>query len=141
MIGLGCGARSYTSSLHYSFEYAVEISRVRGIIDSYVAAADRDFASAAVGFRLDGDEQRRRWFTQSLLQADGADRAAYRARFGTDVREDFAPELSRFEAAGWTAVTDRRVRLTADGLAWSDAIGPALFSRRVRALMEGYEAR
>lgn len=141
MIGLGCGARSYTSSLHYSFEYAVEISRVRRIIDSYVSAPDRDFASAAVGFRLDGDEQRRRWFAQSLLQADGADTAAYRDRFGTDVREDFVAELSRFEAAGWAVSVDGRIRLTAEGLAWSDAIGPALFSRRVKALMEDYEAR
>lgn len=41
MVGLGRGARSYTSGMHYSFEYAVEIGHVRGIIDSYGQGAAR----------------------------------------------------------------------------------------------------
>ena len=39
MIGLGCGARSYTSGLHYSFDYAVDMHQIRGIIDDYVAGS------------------------------------------------------------------------------------------------------
>jgi oxygen-independent coproporphyrinogen-3 oxidase len=136
MIGLGCGARSYTSALHYSFEYAVEVGQVRRIIDDYVAT--EDFSSALVGFGLDDDERRRRYLIQSLLQAGGADRAAYRARFGTDPLDDFGRDLTRFADAGWSQASADRIRLTAEGLAWSDAIGPALFSPRVRALMDGY---
>jgi oxygen-independent coproporphyrinogen-3 oxidase len=139
MIGLGCGARSYTSRLHYSFEYAVEITHVRRIIDEYIAAPD--FGTAAVGFRLDDAERRRRYVLQSLLQAEGADPAAYRARFGTDLADDFAAELAQFADAGWLQTDAERIRLTAEGLAWSDAIGPALFSPGVRALMDGYSAR
>jgi coproporphyrinogen III oxidase-like Fe-S oxidoreductase len=139
MVGLGCGARSYTSDLHYSFEYAVEISRVRGIIDDFIAAPE--FTVAEVGFRLDDDEQRRRYLLQSLLQAEGTDRAAYRARFGTDALDDFAGPLAPLVAAGWTKADAERIRLTSEGLAWSDAIGPALFSPRVRTLMDGYQAR
>jgi oxygen-independent coproporphyrinogen-3 oxidase len=139
MVGLGCGARSYTSALHYSFEYAVEIGHVRRIIDAYVTTPD--FASATVGFTLDDDERRRRYLIQSLLQARGVDRAAYRARFGTDPLADFASDIARFEAAGWTEADADLVRLTGEGLAWSDAIGPALFSSRVRALMDAYEGR
>ena len=30
MVGLGCGARSYTAGLHYSFDYAVSVGEVRG---------------------------------------------------------------------------------------------------------------
>jgi oxygen-independent coproporphyrinogen-3 oxidase len=139
MVGLGCGARSYTCALHYSFEYAVGIGHVRRIIDDYVAAPG--FAAAAVGFALDDDERRRRHLIQSLLQAEGVDRASYQTRFGTDPLADFAGEFARFGDAGWTQADTDRIRLTAEGLAWSDAIGPALFSPRVRALMDGCQAR
>ncbi len=37
MVGLGCGARSYTRGLHYSSEYAVGASGVRAILRDYVA--------------------------------------------------------------------------------------------------------
>ncbi|GAA3230602.1 STM4012 family radical SAM protein [Actinocorallia longicatena] len=135
MVGLGCGARSYTSALHYSFEYAVHATQVRGIIDDYVAAAD--FSTARVGFTLDDGERRRRHLIQSLLQVTGVDRAAYRERFGSDVLDDF--DLTPY--TGWTEEDAATVRLTPEGLAHSDAIGPALFSAPVRALMDAYEAR
>ncbi|MEU5990311.1 STM4012 family radical SAM protein [Spirillospora sp. NPDC047418] len=139
MVGLGCGARSYTSSLHYSFEYAVGASQVRSIIDSYVS--ETDFTTARVGFTLDDAEQRRRHLVQSLLQATGVDRAAYRARFGTDLLTDFAAALAPFGDRGWLETSDTALRLTPEGLAYSDAIGPALFSARVQTLMDAYEAR
>jgi oxygen-independent coproporphyrinogen-3 oxidase len=136
MIGLGCGARSYTSSLHYSFDYAVSAHEVRGIIDDYVAT--EDFAHAEVGIRLDEDEQRRRHFLQSLLQVDGVDEAAYRERFLTSARDDFAAEIRQLRAAGFI---EDSLRLTPEGLAWSDGIGPLLFSTRIRAAMRAYELR
>jgi oxygen-independent coproporphyrinogen-3 oxidase len=139
MVGLGCGARSYTSRLHYSFEYAVGAGQVRSIIDSYVG--ETDFTTARVGFALDCDEQRRRHLLQSLLQAAGVDRAAYRARFDTDPVDDFAADLAAFGDRGWLDTSDSTVRLTPEGLAYSDAIGPALFSSRVQGLMDSYEAR
>jgi oxygen-independent coproporphyrinogen-3 oxidase len=137
MIGLGCGARSYTTGLHYSFEYAVGATPVRAIIDSYVREAD--FTTARVGFTLDGGERRRRHLIQSLLQAPGLDRAAYRERFGADVAADF--DLEPFAERGWLEEDQDVVRLTPEGLAHSDAVGPALFSPEVRTLMDSYEAR
>ncbi|KAB2346469.1 STM4012 family radical SAM protein [Actinomadura rudentiformis] len=139
MVGLGCGARSYTSKLHYSFEYAVGASQVRGIIDAYVG--ENDFGTARVGFALDDEERRRRHFVQSLLQASGLERAAYRERFGADAADDFAQETAAFADHGWLDLDENVIRLTPEGLAYSDAIGPALFSGRVRALMDSYEAR
>ncbi|WP_243716852.1 STM4012 family radical SAM protein [Actinomadura darangshiensis] len=139
MVGLGCGARSYTSRLHYSFEYAVGASQVRSIIDDYVR--EPDFTTARVGFELDADEQRRRHLVQSLLQANGVDRNAYRARFGADPMDDFPADLKPFGDRGWLEESGDAVRLTPEGLAHSDAIGPALFSSRVRSLMDAYEAR
>ncbi|WP_433256263.1 STM4012 family radical SAM protein [Streptosporangium sp. CA-135522] len=157
MVGLGCGARSYTSRLHYSYEYAVGARQVRAIIDDYVRLAPGEFAVANVGFHLDEDERRRRHLIQSLLQAEGLDPVAYRERFGAEVTADFGEELERLTVRGWlepvrppgpargTSGSEvggaGRLRLTAEGLARSDAIGPALFSGRVRELMAGYEER
>ncbi|MFI6154980.1 STM4012 family radical SAM protein [Kitasatospora sp. NPDC051170] len=139
MIGLGCGARSYTSRLHYSFDYAVNATEVRAIIDEYVATDD--FHHARHGYPMNPEEARRRHLVQSLLQAEGLPLADYRARFGASPAEDFPAELARFAERGWLEDDARRLRLTPEGLAHSDAIGPVLFSPEVRALMDGYEAK
>ncbi|MFD5779218.1 STM4012 family radical SAM protein [Streptomyces sp. NPDC126933] len=141
MIGLGCGARSYTSGLHYSFDYAVDMREIRTIIDAYTVA--EDFSRAEVGYRVDGDEPRRRHLLQSLLQAGGMEVAGYRERFGSGPAEDFPAELGRFAALGWLdgGAGPGLLRLSPEGLAHSDALGPALFSPAVRAAMATYEAK
>ncbi|HEV2637018.1 MAG TPA: STM4012 family radical SAM protein [Actinocrinis sp.] len=140
-IGLGCGARSYTGTLHYSFDYAVSAHEVRAIIDEY--AATRDFTRAQVGFALGLDEQRRRHVVQSLLQADGLGADAYRARFGASPAADFPAEFEALHQRGFLtpATEDSPARLTDEGLAWSDAIGPLFFSAAVRGLMRDCEAK
>lgn len=142
MVGLGCGARSYTSGLHYSHEYAVAARQVRGIIDDYVRLPAEEFAFANVGFHLDEAERRRRHLLQSLSQAEGLDLDAYRKRFDTEATEDFSAELEILTDRGWLDGPEGRwLRLTSEGLAHSDAIGPWLFSAPVRELMAGYEQR
>ncbi|MEU1091295.1 STM4012 family radical SAM protein [Streptomyces sp. NPDC005576] len=142
MVGLGCGARSYTSSLHYSFDYAVGMPKIRHIIDDFTAT--EDFSRAETGRRVDDGESRRRHLLQSLLQAAGLPRAEYRQRFGSDPHEDFPNELARFAALGWLdedGEADAVLRLSPEGLAHSDAVGPALFSPAVRAAMAAYETK
>ncbi|MEU9859552.1 STM4012 family radical SAM protein [Streptomyces sp. NPDC047971] len=141
MIGLGCGARSYTSSLHYSFDYAVDMREVRSIIDAYTGTGD--FTRPEVGRWVDADEARRRHLLQSLLQARGMSTASYEERFGASPFADFPAELGRFEALGWLDPTapDGLLRLSPEGLAHSDALGPALFSPAVRAAMAAYEPK
>ncbi|MFI6283990.1 STM4012 family radical SAM protein [Streptomyces sp. NPDC051018] len=141
MIGLGCGARSYTSRLHYSFDYAVRMPGIRTIIDDYTET--EDFAHAEVGLAVDEGEARRRHLLQSLLQAEGMETAGYRERFGGDPGDDFGPELARFAALGWldADAPPGRLRLSAEGLAYSDALGPELFSPAVRAAMAAYEPK
>jgi oxygen-independent coproporphyrinogen-3 oxidase len=142
MIGLGCGARSYTAGLHYSFDYAVDMHEIRAIIDDYVSRPAADFAHAEIGFPMDPGEARRRHLLQSLLQADGLSLDDYRARFGGTPADDFATELARFADRGWLADDDpATLRLTPEGLAHSDALGPELFSPAVRAAMAAYERK
>ncbi|MER6788042.1 STM4012 family radical SAM protein [Streptomyces sp. NPDC000658] len=142
MIGLGCGARSYTAALHYSFDYAVGMHEIRGIIDDYVAGGPADFARAQVGFRTDPSEARRRHLLQSLLQAEGLRLDDYRARFGGVPADDFGPDLARLADRGWLTDADpTTLRLTPEGLAHSDAVGPALFSPAVRTAMAAYDRK
>jgi oxygen-independent coproporphyrinogen III oxidase len=146
MVGLGCGARSYTRALHYSGEYAVGATGVREILAAYFAKAANlvntgdAFDFVDYGFMLDGAEQRRRFVIQSLLQVEGLDLAAYRARFGSEAVDDL-PELAGFEDRGLAMRDDARLRLTEAGLEMSDVIGPALYSARVRKLMKSYQLR
>ncbi|MEU8592059.1 STM4012 family radical SAM protein [Streptomyces sp. NPDC048664] len=143
MVGLGCGARSYTSALHYSFDYAVDMHRIRAIIDEYTARSTDDFRHADFGWEMDADETRRRHLLQSLLQAEGMGIAEYRTRFGIEPGQDFAAELDRFREQGWLedSTGPEVLRLSAEGLAYSDALGPELFSIAVRERMAAYGPR
>jgi oxygen-independent coproporphyrinogen-3 oxidase len=140
MVGLGCGARSYTRDLHYSFDYAVSVGGVRAVIADYLARPAGDFAYAEVGFALDEGERRRRWLVKTLLRSEGVDRAAWRARFGGDVT-DAVPHLAHLAERGWLTEDAATVRLTDEGLAHSDAVGPWLVSDAVQAAMGEYELR
>src|SRR5262249_31945120 len=127
MIGLGCGARSYTRDLHYSSEYAVGARGVRAILADYVSRPPEAFDAADYGCRLRREEPRRRYVLQSLLQAEGLSRPAYRGRFGTEAMEDL-PELAELEPCGLAAVIEDRLCLTEAGMERSDVIGPWLYS-------------
>ncbi|MCA8957228.1 MAG: STM4012 family radical SAM protein [Planctomycetes bacterium] len=138
MVGLGPGARSYTTDLHYSGEYAVGRTGVRAILDRYLRTEDHSLVD--YGFALDPEERRRRFVIQGLLQAEGLDLAAYRTRFGNDAERDLS-ELHELVAHGLATAGADRITLTAAGLERSDVVGPWLASQRVRQLMEGYAWR
>jgi oxygen-independent coproporphyrinogen-3 oxidase len=140
MVGLGCGARSYTRGLHYALDYAVSPKGIKAILADYLARSDTDFAAADLGFALDAEEQRRRYLLQSILNVEGLDASRYAARFGSDPLDDF-PDLRTFADLGLLEKQGRDWRPTATGLEWSDALGPWFFSERVRALMAEYESK
>ncbi len=151
MVGLGCGARSYTGSTHYSFDYAVGVGKVRSIIADYTGRDAAGFAHAEVGFVLDQGERRRRHVLQSLLRAEGLAVADYTARFGTHPVADFPAEFAALDGRGWLEPgsvpeagrgpgESALVRLTEEGLAHSDSVGPDFFSDRVHRLTAEYEA-
>jgi len=137
-VGLGAGARSYTRSLHHASPFAVTQSAVRANIDAWIDQSDDEFALARHGYRLDDDEQRRRFVLLSLLDT-GVDRAAYAARFGGDVLWHL-PALA--EAIGEALVWDDAgvLRLTERGVEHSDVLGHWLQSHAVRAARDGWVA-
>lgn len=140
MLGLGCGARSYTSDLHYSYEYAVTTSAIRDVITRYLQLDADAFSRVDYGFRLDREDQQRRYAILSLLQCEGLSRADYRSVFDSDVLEDL-PSILRLEQAGYLNVDVDRLKLTPNGLEYSDAIGPWLRSEKVGRLEATYQWR
>jgi len=137
MVGLGCGARSYTRELQYAMPYATGPAAIRGILGDYAARDAKSFAQVDHGFELDEGEQRRRYVALTLLNQAGLPRAAYRQRFGSDALTDL-PQLEELETLGLASKTDRHLRLNQAGLERSDAIGPWLHSPRVTRLIKSF---
>lgn len=134
MVGLGCGARSYTDTLHYSSPFATGPLGVRTILAEWIASDDRAFSEARWGIRLDEDERRRRYVVLELLSDEGLDLEGYRSRFGGDAPKQ-VPELGSLLAWPGEALvvrTDSRIVLTDRGRERSDALGPLFASEAVR---------
>jgi oxygen-independent coproporphyrinogen III oxidase len=140
MIGLGVGARSYTRALHYADDWAVGSAGIREIVAAWIQRSQAELGQARYGITLDGDEQRRRWLIQSLLQIDGLERQAYRERFASEPDDDFA-ELAELVAHGLLIDEGPRLVPSERGLEWADAIAPWLYSEPVRAASREFELR
>lgn len=138
MVGLGCGARSYTRKLHYSTEYAVSRTGVLEILDRFLRRDEASFRVADHGYHLDGEDQRRRFTILGLLLTEGLSISGYRKHFGSDLMDDL-PQLCDLVRAGLAEQTSDRLRLTEEGIERSDTIGPWLYSRRVRNRIETYQ--
>ncbi len=137
MLGLGCGARSYTSRLHYSSRFAVEPTQIHRLIDSWISQSDDELSHASWGCRLSDDDRRRRFVIQSLLIQQGLSTADYAAHFGGTVTDDF-PDLFSLIRRGLVKHSDGIYRLTALGLELSDSIGPSFYSAPNRARLQEF---
>ena len=131
MIGLGCGARSYTQRLHYATRFAVTQAGVRAILRSWISQTDAELALATHGMWLSAEEQIRRHVIMSLLQADGLQLSEMQQRFPPQMLEEL-PEMAVLFERGWAERLQDRIRLTPEGLAKSDIVGPLLYSSEVR---------
>jgi oxygen-independent coproporphyrinogen III oxidase len=140
MVGLGCGARSYTRSLHYSNDYAVNAKEIRSIIEQYITADDETFDSVNYGFELNREEQQRRFILLSLLSEEGLDCSAYGDRFNSNPLTDF-PELQQLIDWKLAHLQTNLLTLTESGVERSDAIGPWLFSENVHQSMQSYQLK
>lgn len=139
-IGIGCGARSIASELHYSTEYAVGRIGVQQILQAYLARDPESFSHATYGTTLTPADQRRRYMLLQLMEADGLSRQAYKNQFHNDVLDDFT-ELVELVDFGLATIDDAELGLTLAGLERSDVIGPWLYALDVRARMEAYAWR
>jgi oxygen-independent coproporphyrinogen-3 oxidase len=137
MLGLGCGARSYTSRLHYSSRFAIESAGVHAILDDWMRRTEDEFLYADWGVRLSTDDRRRRFVIQSLLTSDGLTDADYRRLFFDDLLASF-PELDLLTNAGLVQRHADVWKLTQLGLELSDVIGPLFYSSRCRSQLQAF---
>lgn len=140
MIGLGAGARSYTSDLHYCTDYAVGRRGVVHILEEFVARDDEQLSQVDYGLRLTPEEQRRRFVILSVLSHEGLNDADYATAFKAQPMDDF-PELVELIETGLGTKDGTVLRLTQEGVGWSDAIGPWLYSESVRAACQEFELK
>lgn len=140
MVGLGCGARSYTRDYHYSSEYAVGRSGILDILRDYSSRTAEDFRQVNYGFALDNTDQKIRYILKSILHESGLHLAMYRTYFGASACEEF-PQLAELIELNILTRNDDTISITPKGLEWSDAIGTLFYSEKVTALMEGYNLR
>ncbi|MFD6348051.1 STM4012 family radical SAM protein [Streptomyces roseolus] len=141
MVGLGVGARSFTTDLHYTTDYAVAVPEVRRIIDDYIATPTERFRRAQWAFAMDAGERRRMYTLQHLLESTGLRTADYHHRFATRFEDDFGPQLDALLKRNWLREKGGVLTLTLEGMAWADAVGPLFFSDRVRTNMSAYQDR
>ncbi|WP_418039066.1 STM4012 family radical SAM protein [Paenibacillus xylanilyticus] len=139
MVGLGCGARSYTSEVHYASKYGVSYKATQSIIADYVVTERYDVAD--YGIVLSREEQKRRFILKALLHREGLTLDDYLQRFGSEVMTDYA-WLSELLTEGMAVIEQENehqvLRLTEEGLGYSDAIGDWLISAEIREQMEGF---
>jgi oxygen-independent coproporphyrinogen-3 oxidase len=133
MLSCGAGGRSYLGNLHYATPYAVRQQAIADKIDHYIRTTD--FMTAANGFLLSTEEMQIRFIIKNLMYHRGVDLAEYEKRFGEKPDRNLFRE---FTDRGWIEETGRIVRLTEEGMAYSDYIGQAFISPVVRKLMSEY---
>lgn len=137
MIGLGCGARSYTRRLHYGTRFATTQAGVKAILGDWVSQSEHEFALATHGFRLSKEEQWRRYLIMSLLQCEGLLIAEFQALF-PEVDVESLPEWTQLVQRGWAARSGTRWQLTEAGIENSDVVGPMLYSPSVRENLRSF---
>lgn len=140
LLGVGCGARSRTSVLHYSTPFAVGRRAVLGLIGDYCRQAAEDFVTVRYGVALDRDTRMRRAVIRSGLNREGLDLGRFEQRFGIAALE-WLPELVRLLEFGMLELQDGHLAPTSAGLEHADCIGPLLYADDVEVRMRGFEAR
>ena len=140
LLGLGCGARSRTSGLHYSTAFAVGRAAVLSIIGAYCGSSRADFGAIRYGVALDRDAQMRRAVLRSVLSRPGLDLARFEARFGVSAI-DYLPELAALADLGMLETSSGYLMPTASGFERADAIGPLLYAPHIKSHMKAFELR
>ncbi len=135
MIGIGAGARSYTSNLHYSTNYAVTRKATKAIIHAY--SLKENFETIDYGFRLNKSEQINRFLIKSLIDGGILYPEVFQQQFGIDCFS--LPIIQQLRKNKWLKQTENYLQLSKAGMELEDAIGPMFYSKRVKDLTKSFE--
>lgn len=128
-LGLGCGARSYNSQVHYSLPWVSTGSHA--LIDDYINLDFKDLPWT--GFYMNEAENKRRFIIYSFFVGELSMRI-YRERFGSEFSADFAQELEALDDNQLIFSSGDLVKLTPKGVRYTDLIGTLFWSKDIWAL-------
>ena len=135
-LSIGCGGRSYLGNLHFCTPYFVRQKECSMLLKRYLDT--NDYRKITHGFFLNKEEEKRRYIIKNILFTSGLDRKNYKGSFGEDVEKEF-PILTSWMEKGYLKEEKDTLKLTAEGMALSDDLGPQLISSEVKGRMEEWE--
>lgn len=137
-LGLGAGARSYASDLHYTNDDYLDVRAPQSTINAYIEELLVHSRVLVRSAAMVGDDERaRRGFILALL-FEGVDRDGYGRRFGEDLEERFAEPLEALRSEGCLDEGDGRLRLSRRGRRFSSLIAEFLISAEVAERLAAY---
>lgn len=130
-IGIGAGARSYTSNMNYSTPFAVKMTAIRSIIEQYSNQSKNELAQIKHGIVLDEQEQKIRFILKSLIDGGRLNDNDYMIKFASRPFDDF-PILHELNNKNLIHHNAGLWQLTSQGMEHEDSIGPAFYSQTVK---------
>lgn len=140
-ISIGCGGRSYIDCLHFCTPFCVLPSHCGKVLKDYIDC--KSYREIKYGTLLSEEEKKRRYVIKNLLYTNGLPLREYENLFHSNAKKDF-PQLSWVldENYGYIAAKEtpyEALRLTKEGLARSDYLGPMFISQEVKRKMEEWK--
>ncbi|MDX1962264.1 MAG: STM4012 family radical SAM protein [Pirellulales bacterium] len=137
MIGLGCGARSYTQEIHYATRFATTQAGIQTVLAEWIQQTPAEFALATHGIWLSREEQFRRYLILSLLPVEGVLLTELQNRFPDFDYRDLSG-IKQLQERNWAVIQDQRLQLTPKGLQYSDQVAPLLYSNTVLDKLQAF---
>lgn len=135
-LSIGCGGRSYLGNLHFCTPYYVRQKDCNMQLERYLET--KDYRQITHGFFLDQEEEKRRYVIKNILFTSGLNKESYQEKFGEPVEKEFGL-LHTWKEKGYLKEEENIYKLTKEGLALSDYLGPQLISAKVKGWMEEWE--
>ena len=130
-IGLGAGARSYTSSLNYSTQFAVNRNKVLSIVNEYTKQSNKNLHEIQYGIKLNKIEQKIRFILKSLIDGSSLNPTDYHNRFSSNPFDEFAL-LQKLVEHKMLEEKSGHWKLSTKGMENEDLIGPAFYSNNIK---------
>lgn len=135
-VSIGCGGRSYIGNLHFCTPYGVRQETCQRILEEYINR--KDYTKISYGYLLSDEEIRRRYVIKNMLTVRGIYLSEYEGRFHSNILKDYEI-LNDLIQKNYLRIEGDILKLTEEGLALSDFIGPLLISDEVKKRMEAWK--
>jgi len=137
-LGLGCGARSYNSHVHYSMKYSCDSCVESNSIDEFISS--KDFNELPwVGYVMNEEENKRRTVVYSFFLGI-LDVSIYSKKFNSSVFDDFPEEINALIENELVGIIDKtKLVLTKKGIKYTDLVGTLFWSENINNVFKSLD--